>query len=86
MFFLTDTPDAKLRLKSYSGSSRGGKHVIKIELETTDAFTFGYELEKLAEVQAGQRAKPEKTKPKPKAKPLALPAPLLGLPAPEEQP
>ena len=71
-FVIWDTSDTKLRLKSYGSTARGEKMTVRIEVETTDPFEFGYALQSLAEVQKGQRAKP---KPKPKAKPLALPAP-----------
>ena len=76
-FYLWDKHDAKLRLKSFSSSSRGEKMIIKIEVETSDAGEFGWALQCLAEVQKGQRTKPA---PKPKAKPLALPAPQLAFP------
>ncbi|WP_353429470.1 hypothetical protein [Paracoccus denitrificans] len=84
-FRLFGLPEAELRLKSFSSSSRGTRMTIRIEVETSDPFEFGYALRNLAEVQKGQRAKPKKTKPtpKPKVKPLALPAPQLALPKPE---
>lgn len=69
-FYLWDTPDAALRLKSFTSSSRGEKMTIKIEIETTDFYEAAYALKELAGVQKGQR-----TKPKSKAKPLALPKP-----------
>lgn len=81
-FYLFGNPGETLRLRSYSGASRGGKNIIKIEIEVSDPAHFGFALGDLAKVQAGQRAKPEK--PKPKAKPLALPAPRLALPGSEE--
>ena len=71
-FFLLGTHAEKLRLKSFSASSRGEKSTIKIELEPADPYELGWALSKLAEVQNGQRTNP---KPKPKAKPLALPKP-----------
>lgn len=78
-FYLWDTPTAELRLKSYSSISRGEKMTIKIEIETSDPYEFGHALQRLAEIQKGQRAKPE---PKAKAKPLALPPPQRALPKP----
>ncbi len=76
-FFLFGVPDAELRLKSFSGASKNGKHVIRIEIETTDTSNFGYALRDLGDVQAGQ--KPRKAPAKsPKAKPLALPEPEDG--------
>lgn len=83
-FYLFGKHDEALRLKSYASSSRGTKMTIRIEIETSDPFAYGYALGQLAEVQKGQRTKPEKPKPKPKAKPLALPAPQLALPKPED--
>lgn len=71
-FMIWGSPEAKLRLKSFGHTSRGGKSTIKIEVETDDPFELGYAIQSLAEVQKGQRAKP---KPQPKAKPLALPKP-----------
>lgn len=71
-FFLFGKHDEGLRLKSFSASSRGGKSLIKIELEAADPYDLAWALKSLAEVEKGQRTKP---KPEPKAKPLALPAP-----------
>lgn len=58
-FWLFGTHDEKLRLKSFSASSRGEKSVIKIELEAADPYELGWALSKLAEVQKGQRTKPK---------------------------
>lgn len=63
-FHLFGSPDEKLRLKSYTSTSRGEKMTIRIELETADHFEFGYVLKELGKVQKGQRAKPEKPQPK----------------------
>lgn len=82
-FYLFGTPDEALRLKSFSGASRSGKMVIRIEVETADAWTFAYNLERLAEVQTGQRTKPKPAPKPPKKAALALPAPQLALPRPE---
>ena len=71
-FHLFGTPDERLRLKSFSASSRGEKSVIKIELEVTDPYELGWTLSALSKVQKGQRTK---AKPEPKVKPLALPKP-----------
>lgn len=79
-FYLFGDPDEKLRLKSFSGAARNGKMVLKIECEATDSYEFAYALERLACVQAGQKP-PASPPPKAKQpKPLALPAPPLGLP------
>lgn len=85
-FYLFGTPDEKLRIRSVSSSTSGSKATIRITLETSSMFELGFALEKLREAQKGQREKP---RPKPKAKPakpklLALPAPQLALPAPED--
>ncbi|MBC9246723.1 hypothetical protein H4P12_08360 [Paracoccus sp. 11-3] len=69
-FYLMGDPEAALRLKSFSSSSRSDKQIIKIEIEVSDPIRFGYALSDLAEVQAAQRAKP-----KPLDKRLALPKP-----------
>lgn len=72
MFYLRGCHDEKLRLKSFSSTSRSGKSTIKIELETNDPFELGYALQNLSEVEKGQKAK--------QAKPrrLALPPPDIG--------
>lgn len=75
--------EERLRLKSFSSTSRGTRMTIRIEIETSDPLDFGFALQALTEVQRGQRAKPEKPKPQSKAKPLALPVPQLALPKPE---
>lgn len=77
-FYLFREPDEALRMKSYTSSSRGTKMTIRIEVETSDPFSYGYALGQLAEVHKGQRTKPAK----PKAPLLALPAPQLALPKP----
>ncbi len=69
-FFLSGDPDEKLRLKSFTSSSRGARMTIKIECETDDPYELAYALMALGKVQRGQRAKQ-----KPKATPLALPKP-----------
>lgn len=82
-FYLFGTPDCSLRLKSYSATTKGGKSTLRIEIETSDPHELAYALNELASVQAGQKApKPE---PKPKARMLALPAPRLALPSPEDR-
>ncbi len=84
MFSIYGDPDAELRLKSFSGTSNGSKTTIRLEIECTNHFRFGYALETLQQVKDGQ--KPQKAPPKKasKAKPLALPAPQLALPDPGE--
>lgn len=62
-------PDSPIRLKSFSGSSRGAKATIRIELETEDMTEFGYALDRLRHLQAEQKAPPQKPKQ------LALPKP-----------
>jgi hypothetical protein len=83
-FYLRGDPDAELRLKGFSGASKNGKHVIRIEIEASDAFRFGHALEQLGEVQAGQKPRKAPAAKRPaKAELLALPAPHLALPVPE---
>ena len=84
-FHISGDPESRLKIKSFSSSTRGEKATIRLELEVTDLSWLGYTLKELAEVQKEQRRKP---KPEPKAKvakPLALPAPQLALPAPEDR-
>ena len=69
-FYLSS--DGPFRVKSVTSSTRSGKAVIRIELETDKLQELGYALENLMAVQAAQRA------PKPK------PTRLLALPSPEE--
>ncbi|WP_353428735.1 hypothetical protein [Paracoccus denitrificans] len=85
-FYLFGNPDESLRLKNVSSSTRNGKGVIKIEIETDSLDHLSWAVRDLEEVRRGQRAKPEPPKPhpQPKSKPLALPAPQLALPKPEE--
>jgi hypothetical protein len=85
MFYLTDHPDATLRLKSFSSrSNTSGKATISITVETEDPYQLAYALKTLGEVQTGQkktqRAKAKSTRPKA----LASDRPLLQLPAPED--
>jgi hypothetical protein len=75
-FYLHGDPDAQLRLKAFSSSSRGGRFSIRIEVETDDPAKFGFALADLVEVQKGQKAKPAPKKPAQKL--LALPAPEKG--------
>lgn len=63
-------PFSTIRLKSFSSSTRGGKAVIKIELETEDMHDLGYELERLKHLQASQAAESKR-----KTTRLALPKP-----------
>ena len=65
--------DGPFRVKTVTSSTRSGKAVIRIELETDKLQEMGYALENLMAVQAAQRA------PKPKrGRPLALPPPEEG--------
>ena len=85
MFFLSE--DGRAKLKTFSGTTRAGKHIIKIEVEYPSAMDMAYDLEGLEKVQAAQKPKPKPraAKSKPSApkkitrqKPLALPAPEPG--------
>ena len=86
-FHISGDPESPLKIKSFSSTTRGEKATIRLEIDITDLSWLGYTLKELAEVQKEQRRKP---KPAPKAKPakqkmLALPAPQLALPAPEDR-
>ena len=84
-FYLFGRPDEALRLKNVRSSTRNGKGIIKIEIETDSLDHLGWAVRDLEEVRRGQRAKPEKPAATPKSKLLALPAPRLALPDPEDQ-
>ncbi|NTT88519.1 hypothetical protein [Tabrizicola fusiformis] len=84
-FMIWGEPDSKLRLASYSATTKGEKARITIVVETVDFRQLGYALAELAEVRAAQVARlapPAKTNPK--QKPLALPPPPLRLMKSEE--
>jgi len=84
-YFILSSDRAGLRLKSFGATSRGEKSTLRIELETTDPYELGYALTSLAEVQKGQRAPQRPPSPKKNvATRLALPAPLISLPSPDE--
>lgn len=67
------------RVKSSSATTKGGKSVIKIELETADHYELASLLRQLDEIDAEQKVA---ANPKPKSKKAA---PLLALPAPLKQ-
>lgn len=80
-----------MRLKSFSSATKGTKGTVKIEVEIDDLWNMGYFLRGLAELEAEQKAKAVAAR-KPKAKPeprqpqqLALPAPRLALPSPDDE-
>ncbi|MGY5789079.1 hypothetical protein ACXHXM_02110 len=68
------------RLKSYAATTKNGKTVVRVEIETADHSEAGYLLDDLQKIidrqKAASRAKPDAQKP---AKLLALPAPALQL-------
>ena len=73
-----------MRLKDFSATVKRAKSIVKIEIEVSDHGSLGFLLEELraverAQVAADKKAKGEAAAAKRK-KPLALPAPLLGLP------
>ncbi len=83
MFLLTE--DGRARLKTFSGTTRAGKHILKVEVEYAGAVDMAYDLESLANIQEAQ--KPARaTRAKPSSRPakkqigttetLALPAPV----------
>ena len=63
-------PFSTIRLKSFTSTTKGGKAVIRIELETEDMHDLGYELERLKKLQADQAAEGKR-----KTSRLALPKP-----------
>ncbi|MBB3963512.1 hypothetical protein [Rhizobium metallidurans] len=71
---------APCRLKSYSATTKSGKTVVRIEIESTDHREAGYLLNDLEKIlkQQKEAARPRK-EPKVAPKPLALPAPALQL-------
>lgn len=83
-FMLSGNPDERLRLKSFSSTSRGAKATLKIELVADDPYALAYALEQLAAVQEAQKPAKAPARRSAKAKPLALPAPSRALPKPEE--
>jgi hypothetical protein len=50
--FLADS----CRLKSYSASTKGGNSIVKIEIEITDHYEFGWMLQDLEKIDAAQKA------------------------------
>ncbi|RWR26823.1 hypothetical protein D2T29_19795 [Sinirhodobacter populi] len=84
-FMLTDDRDSDLRLKAFSASYKGGKHVIRIEVEATNSYSFADAIEGLEGVQKGQRTPAPKPKKPSRVKPLALSPPRLALPGPADE-
>ena len=74
------------RLKSYSATAKGGRSVVKIEIDCNEPGSLGYLLSQLGEIerdqQAAERALKEAARAKSasKRKPLAISAPPLQLP------
>ena len=75
---------SETRLKSYSATTAGTKSRVRIDLETDSPSQLSFLLEDLAAIVAEQKAQAQRAKEAAAAakrkKPLALPAPLLGLP------
>lgn len=83
IFMLSGGPEERLRLKSFTSTSRGAKTTLKIELVSDDPYAVAYALENLAAVAEAQKpVKPTRRQPE-KPKPLALPAPARALPKPD---
>lgn len=90
--FILGGDTEKLRLKSYSASTKGTRSTITIVVETDDHFELTYALRSLAQLDAEQNQKAtaakraaaaEKVKPKQQAQTrLALPPPPRALPKP----
>lgn len=55
-FILAASPDEKLRLRSFSASSKGLKSALTITLETEDPYAIAYAVECLGKVEKGQRS------------------------------
>lgn len=55
-FVLGDNPDEKLRLRSFSATSKGLKSALTITLETEDPYALAYAIERLGKVEKGQRS------------------------------
>lgn len=66
-FSIFGTQDEKLRIKSFSGASKGGKHTISIVIEAADTYDFGRALRDLEDTQKAQNSKPD-VPPKPRQK------------------
>ncbi|KIC38139.1 hypothetical protein RA27_20425 [Ruegeria sp. ANG-R] len=86
MFFLTeDSVAERKKLKTFSGTTRAGKHVLKLEVEYGSAMDMALDLEGLQRVADAQKPKrkpatrgrkaPAKPRQITNKKPLALPAP-----------
>ncbi|MBD8556870.1 hypothetical protein IFT84_20370 [Rhizobium sp. CFBP 8762] len=75
--------DEHCSLKSYSATTKGGKSMLRIEIDVRDHYSLGYLLRHLDEIEAEQKAaarKPRPAKGKAKSDQLALPSPPLQLP------
>ncbi|WP_425099161.1 hypothetical protein [Tropicibacter sp. S64] len=70
------------KVKTYSATSRSGRHVLKIEVEYPDAMSMAYDMEQIDKAKAEERPAPTSRK---KAQPRGVEhqKPLM-LPAPEE--
>ena len=60
------------KVRSYSSTSRSGKHVLKIELEYQDPSHMGFDMKELDEMIANAKTPPKRQR-------------RLALPAPEEK-
>lgn len=74
--------DGRGKLKTFSGSTRAGKHILKLEVHYDSALDMAFDLDSLAEVQKARKptrcprtGSTERQKRIGKSKPLALPAP-----------
>lgn len=82
--------DEHTRLKSYSATTKGTVSIVKIEIECTSSWEFGYLLRSLEEldtetkaVRAAKAAAKQKSRKAAAAPMLALPAPAKALPPPK---
>lgn len=85
MFFLSDREGQKL--KTHSGTSRAGKHILKIEVQYTRAMDMAMDVENLDAIANAQReaSRPRRATNSQRSKPKQIEhAPRLALPAPGE--
>lgn len=87
MFYLSeDQHGERKKLKTFSGTTRAGKHILKLEVEYDTAMDMAFDLDGLQKVAEAHKPKRKPATPRGKKapnkprqitsqKPLALPAP-----------
>lgn len=83
VFMLSGGLEERLRLKSFTSTSRGAKTTLKIELVSDDPYAVAYALQQLAAIEEAQKPAKAPARRSQKSKQLALPAPSRALPKPE---